>query len=85
MLVRLARLAHGHPRRVLAVAVLGLALAGTWGGGVADRLEPYGADDPASASIRANERLAEATGLQPGAAVVAVVATGPVDRPADAA
>jgi len=63
----------------------GLALAGTWGGGVADRLQPYGADDPASASIRANERLAEATGLQPGAAVVAVVATGPVDRPADAA
>ncbi|MEX2196099.1 MAG: efflux RND transporter permease subunit [Thermoleophilaceae bacterium] len=76
MLRRLADLAHDRPRRVVAVAFVIALVAGALGGSVADRLEPYGADDPASESIRAGERLEEITGLQPEAGLVALVDGG---------
>jgi RND superfamily putative drug exporter len=75
MLAALARLASSHPRRVIALALVGAVLAGAFGGGVAERLHPYGDDDPATESYRASERLAAATGLDPGAGLVALVHT----------
>ena len=75
MLAALARLASSHPRRVIALALAGAVLAGAFGGGVAERLHPYGDDDPAAESFRASERLAVATGLDPGAGLVALVHT----------
>lgn len=80
MLAKLADLAHGRPRRVLAIAFVLAVAAGAFGGSVADRLLPFAADDPSSESIRAADRLEEATGLQPDAGAVALVDTsGPVD------
>ncbi|MQA75344.1 MAG: MMPL family transporter [Solirubrobacterales bacterium] len=60
MLDRLARLSQGRPKRVLLVAALFFAFAGVLGAGVADRLDPYGADDPATESVRAEQRLEDA-------------------------
>jgi uncharacterized membrane protein YdfJ with MMPL/SSD domain len=71
----LADLAHRRPRRVVAVAVVLAVLAGAFGGSVAGRLDPYGADDPASESVQAEKRLERATGTDPDVAVVALVET----------
>jgi RND superfamily putative drug exporter len=60
MMDRLARLASGHARRVLAVAAVFFVVAGALGSGVADRLDPYGADDPATESVIADQRLEDA-------------------------
>jgi RND superfamily putative drug exporter len=76
MLDSLARLAHRRPRRVVAVAVVAAIAAGALGGSVADRLHPYGADDPTTDSVRADERLQRATGYDPGVGLVALVDTG---------
>ena len=46
MLDRLANLTGTYPKRVVALAVILFALAGFFGSGVADRLNPYSADDP---------------------------------------
>ena len=75
MLAALARLASSRPKRVIAVALLGAVLAGAFGGGVASRLHPYGADDPATDSVKAKERLAASTGLEPAVGLVALVET----------
>ncbi|MDQ4048140.1 MAG: MMPL family transporter, partial [Actinomycetota bacterium] len=77
----LARLASRRPRRVVAIAVLAALAAGVLGGGVADGLDPYGAEDPATDSVKAVERLEAATGLDPDLGLVALVKTeaGPRD------
>ncbi len=72
----LARLADRRPRRVGLAAIVFFVLAGALGGGVAERLDPYGADDPATESVEARERLLDA-GLRVTGAVV-VVEGGPV-------
>jgi RND superfamily putative drug exporter len=59
---------------VLLAVVVGIA-AGTLGAGVAERLEPYAADDPATDSFQATERLEEA-GVAPSVDVVALVSPG---------
>ncbi|MGH2780985.1 MAG: hypothetical protein ACRDLA_06160, partial [Thermoleophilaceae bacterium] len=46
-------------------------LAGALGSGVADRLDPYGADDPDTESVIADERL-EAAGFRETGVVVLV-------------
>ena len=52
MLDRLANLAGGHPKRVLVASRSSSSLvAGVLGAGVADRLDPYGADDPDTESV----------------------------------
>jgi len=71
----LARLASSQPRRVIVAALLVALIAGAFGGGVVERLHPYGADDPATDSVKAKERLAKATGLEPGVGLVALVDT----------
>jgi uncharacterized membrane protein YdfJ with MMPL/SSD domain len=76
----LARLANGKARRVAIFAGVFFVLAGAIGGGVANRLDPYGADDPATETVKAMDRLEEAGLRVP--AVVAVVEDAPVAAPA---
>jgi uncharacterized membrane protein YdfJ with MMPL/SSD domain len=70
MFDRLAALAQGRSRRVLVIAGLFFALAGAFGGSVADRLDPYGADDPATESFQARAALEAAGYRQPGILVL---------------
>ena len=76
----LARLANGKARRVGLFAIVFFLLAGAIGGSVADRLDPYGADDPDTETVKATDRLEEA-GLR-GTAVIAVVEDAPIADPA---
>src|SRR5256885_16544251 len=57
MLNALADLATRRSRTVIVAAVLASVLAGALGAGVASRLDPYGADDPATESVQADNRL----------------------------
>ena len=72
----LARLADGHARRVGLFAIAFFLLAGALGGSVADRLDPYGADDPATEAVEAREQLQDAGHRIPG--VVVVVDDAPI-------
>jgi uncharacterized membrane protein YdfJ with MMPL/SSD domain len=76
----LARLANGNARRIAILAGVFFVLAGALGSGVANRLDPYGADDPATETVKAMDRL-EGAGLRVPA-VVAVVENAPVAAPA---
>jgi RND superfamily putative drug exporter len=76
----LARLADGNARRIGLFAIVLFVVAGAFGGGVASRLDPYGADDPATETVKARKQL-EAAGLRPPA-VLAVVENAPVSAPA---
>jgi uncharacterized membrane protein YdfJ with MMPL/SSD domain len=67
----LARLVDRRARRVLAVAAVLFLVAGYLGAGVADHLDPYGADDPETESVIADERL-EAAGYR-GTGVVVLI------------
>ncbi len=75
----LARFADRRARRIGLFAIFFFLLAGALGGSVADRLDPYGANDPATETVKAQERL-EDTGLHVPA-VMAVVKNAPVSRP----
>jgi RND superfamily putative drug exporter len=72
----LARLADGKARRIGLFAILFFLVAAALGGGVASRLDPYGADDPATETVEARERLQDAGLHVP--AVMAVVENAPV-------
>jgi uncharacterized membrane protein YdfJ with MMPL/SSD domain len=72
----LARFANGEAKRIGLLAIVFFLVAGAIGGGVADRLDPYGADDPSTETVRAQERLEEAGLRVP--AVIAVVENAPV-------
>ena len=76
----LARFADGNARRIAVAALAFLVLAGALGGSVASKLDPYGADDPASEAVKAQASL-EAAGLR-SPAVIAVVEDAPVADPA---
>src|SRR4051794_41827936 len=76
----LARLANGSARRVALLALAFFVLAGALGGSVAERLDPYGADDPATETVKAMDRLEEA-GLRVPAGI-AVGEDAPVAAPA---
>jgi uncharacterized membrane protein YdfJ with MMPL/SSD domain len=76
MIERLAALATGHARRTLALAAVFFVVAGALGAGVADRLDPYGADDPDTESVIADNRLHDAGYRDIGVVVLA-------DRSAD--
>lgn len=66
----LARFADRRARRVGLFAVAFFLLAGAIGGSVADRLDPYGADDPDTEAIEARESLQAADHRVAGAIVV---------------
>jgi putative drug exporter of the RND superfamily len=72
----LSRLADRRARRVGLFAVAFFLLAGALGGSVADRLDPYGADDPDTEAVEASEALQAAGHRIP--AVVVVVRDAPV-------
>ncbi len=77
-MARLATFLHVHGRRVLYLAVLGAAISGVFGAGVAKHLSPYGANDPGTQSVQAMNRFQAATGRQIDPGVVALVASGGV-------
>ena len=74
----LARFADGNARRIGIFAILFFVLAAALGGSVANRLDPYGADDPATETVEARERLLDAGLRVP--AVIAVVEDAPVAK-----
>jgi RND superfamily putative drug exporter len=76
----LARLANGRAKRVGLLALVFFLVAGAVGGSVADRLDPYGADDPSTETVQARERLQDAGLRVP--AVIAVVQDAAVAKPA---
>jgi uncharacterized membrane protein YdfJ with MMPL/SSD domain len=82
MFAALTRLASRRPKRVVAVALLVSVAAAVAGWSVADRLDPYAADDPSTESVRADELL-ERAGVGAGVDVVALVDTpsGATSRP----
>ena len=82
MIDRLARLADRRARRVLALAALVFVVAGAVGAGVADRLAPYGADDPDTESVIATNRLQDAGYRATGVVVLVrgLDRAGPVAR-----
>jgi len=70
MTERLARLADRRAKWVVAVALMLFAIAGGLGAGVAQRLDPFGADDPGTESMVAEERLQEAGYRETGVIVL---------------
>jgi RND superfamily putative drug exporter len=76
----LARLADGHARRIGLFAIVFFLLAGALGGSVADRLDPYGADDPSTEAVKSRDQLHDAGLRTP--AVQVVVENAPVAIPA---
>jgi uncharacterized membrane protein YdfJ with MMPL/SSD domain len=74
MFATLTSLATRRPKRVVIAAVLLAVAAGAAGSSVADRLDPYAAEDPSTESVRADELL-ERAGIGAGVDVVALVDT----------
>jgi len=74
----LARFADGNARRIGVFAIAFFLLAAALGGSVAKRLDPYGADDPATETVKARERLEDA-GLRIPAVLVLLRHTGVSD------
>src|SRR6185312_5731763 len=79
----LARLTDGKARRIGLFAIVFFVLAGAIGGGVASRLDPYGADDPATEAVQARQQLEDAGMHEP--AVMAVVENTPIATPSSRA
>jgi RND superfamily putative drug exporter len=66
----LARLTDRRARLVILTAVVLFAVAGALGAGVADRLDPFGADDPATESVHADHQLQRAGYRETGLVVL---------------
>jgi RND superfamily putative drug exporter len=79
----LARLAEGRGKLVVALAVVFFVVAGAFGSGVADKLDPYGADDPDTETVEASERI-EAAGYRHTGLVVLFQNASPNDQAATA-
>src|SRR5207244_6118666 len=77
-MTRLADFLDTHGRRVLLIAVLGAAIAGAFGFGVAKHMSPYGASDPATQSVQAERRFEAADGRKIDPGIVAIVSAGDV-------
>ena len=73
MLQRLADIAQRRGKRIVIGAVVLAVVAGVFGAGVASRLAPYGADDPATDSVKTDKSIERATGLESEPGVVALV------------
>jgi RND superfamily putative drug exporter len=82
MLDGLARFVHAHARILLGIALICAAVSGLLGAGVASRLDPYDAKDPATQSVQATHRFQAAAGRQIDAGVVALINSGPVNTAA---
>jgi uncharacterized membrane protein YdfJ with MMPL/SSD domain len=75
----LASLAQGHGKRTAIFAVIFFIVAGALGGGVASKLAPYGADDPDTESVKAQDRLDE-DGFRQASVIVLVQGIDPSSR-----
>jgi RND superfamily putative drug exporter len=82
MFAKLARFVHGNGRRVVIGALVAAIVFGAFGIGVASHMSPYGANDPASQSVKATNRFQAAAGRQIDAGVVALVSSGKVNTAA---
>jgi RND superfamily putative drug exporter len=72
----LASLANRHAKGVVIGVVLATLFAGAFGArGLSDRLLSFAADDPATDSVKATERIAESTGLSANPGLVVLVRT----------
>lgn len=69
----LSRLATHRPHRVVGVSLLIAVVCAVLGGGVAERLGPYGAEDPGTDSVVADRTLERAAGVDPDTGLVALV------------
>src|SRR5918996_389021 len=74
MFAALTKLSTRRPRLVVIAAVLLAVAAAGAGSSVADRLDPYAAEDPGTESVQADELL-ESAGVGAGVDVVALVET----------
>jgi RND superfamily putative drug exporter len=72
----LARLAQTHRLAVVLTAVALFGAAGAIGSGVAEHLDPYGADDPATEAIKTDKKL-EAAGYRDASVIVLMRNTDP--------
>src|SRR5438874_9024357 len=72
----LASLAQTRGKRVVIFGAVFFLVAGALGGGVASKLAPYGADDPATESVKAGDRL-EADGYRDPSVIVLLQNTSP--------
>jgi RND superfamily putative drug exporter len=79
MFDRLSSLAQFHRRPVIAAAIVFFLIAGAMGGTVADKLDPYGAEDPDTESVQADERLEDA-GYRDSSVIVLMSDTDPATR-----
>ena len=75
----LASLAQRHGKRTVIFAAVFFVIAGALGGGVASKLAPYGADDPATESVKATDRL-EADGYRDPGVIVLFQNTSPTSK-----
>ena len=75
----LASLAQNRGKRVVIVAVVFFVVAGAARRSVADKLDPYGADDPSTESVIADDSL-EAAGFRDASVIVLIEGHLP-DRP----
>src|ERR671936_545869 len=78
MFEALASFVYRNRGRVLAVALIGIAVAGVFGLGVTKRMSPYGDTDPSTQSVQATDRYQAAAGRQIDPGVVALVTVGNV-------
>ncbi len=83
MLSRLATFLYPNRRRVLIVAAVAAVIAGAFGAGVSNGLWPYSAKDPASQSVKAENRFDASAGRQIDAGVVALVNSGNIGTAAE--
>jgi uncharacterized membrane protein YdfJ with MMPL/SSD domain len=79
MLDSLARFIYRRRRFVAIGAAVFFVVAGAVGGSVASHLDPYGADDPATDSVRADDLL-QARGFR-DASVIVLVQDAPIANP----
>ena len=76
MFTALANLTQSHRLAVVIASAVLFAAAGVLGSGVADRLDPYGAEDPDTESVIAEDALTEAGHAETGV-IVLVEGTDP--------
>ena len=76
MLDALTRFVFRRRVVVLIAAVVVAGAAGAFGAGVADRLDPYSAEDASTESVSADRRFERSTGAAAEAGVIAVISPG---------
>jgi uncharacterized membrane protein YdfJ with MMPL/SSD domain len=79
MFTGLASLAQRHAKRTVILAVIFFAVAGALGSSVAKHLDPYGADDPSTQSVIADNQLEDA-GFRDVSVIVLIQNASPTQK-----